>query len=94
LLDHLNQKLQNLHCKCLFFSSLPVSRSEVHDIRYRHLKLLLAAALIGVFTLNGVSPIQLVALIAFSAGVYSARFLKQNMEHDRETERPLPTSRR
>ena len=38
-------------------------------------KLLLAAALIGVFTLNGVSSIQLVAVIAFSAGVYSARFL-------------------
>jgi len=38
-------------------------------------KLLVAAASIGVFTLNGVSPIQLVAVIAFSAGVYSARFL-------------------
>jgi hypothetical protein len=44
-------------------------------------KLLVAAAAIGVFTLNGVSPIQLVAVIAFSAGVYSTRFLlgpKQN----------------
>jgi hypothetical protein len=38
-------------------------------------KLLLAVASIGVFTLNGVSPIQLVAVIAFSAGVYAARFL-------------------
>ena len=34
-------------------------------------KLLLAAALIGVFILNGVSSIQLAAVIAFSAGVYS-----------------------
>jgi hypothetical protein len=94
LLDHLNQKVQNLRCKCLFFSLLPVSRLKVHVIRYRRLKLLLAAALIGLFTLNGVSPIQLAAVIAFSAGVYTARFLKQNMEHDRENERPLPTSRR
>jgi hypothetical protein len=69
-------------------------RTEVHVIRYRSLKLLLAAALIGLFTLNGVSPIQLVAIIAFSAGVYTARLLEQNMEHDRETERPLPISRR
>ena len=38
-------------------------------------KLLVAAAAIGVFTLNGVSPIQLVAVIAFSAFVYSTRFL-------------------
>jgi hypothetical protein len=38
-------------------------------------KLLLAVASIGAFTLNGVSPIQLVAVIAFSAGVYAARFL-------------------
>jgi len=38
-------------------------------------KLFVAAASICVFTLNGVSPIQLVAVIAFSAGVYSARFL-------------------
>jgi hypothetical protein len=88
LLDHPNQKVQNLRCKCLFFSSLPVSRLKVHVIRYRRLKLLLAAALIGV------SPIQLAAVITFSAGVYTARFLKQNMEHDRENERPLPTSRR
>ena len=53
---------------------------------------------IGVFTLNGVSPIQLVAVIAFSGGVYAARFLPgtsarftRTTEHDRETERPLPT---
>ena len=38
-------------------------------------KLFVAAASICVFTLNGVSPVQLVAVIAFSAGVYSARFL-------------------
>jgi hypothetical protein len=59
----------------LLFNSLPVSRLEVYVIG-RHLKkLLLAVASIGVFTLNGVSPIQLVAVIAFSAGVYAARFL-------------------
>ena len=38
-------------------------------------KLLLTVASIGVFTLNGVSPILLVAVIAFSAGVYAAQFL-------------------
>jgi hypothetical protein len=55
-------------------------------------KLLLTVASIGVFTLNGVSPIQLVAVIAFSAGVYATRFLSptsapsnKTMEHDHET---------
>jgi hypothetical protein len=38
-------------------------------------KLLLAAVLIGLFTLNGVDQIQLVAVIAFSAGVYATRLL-------------------
>jgi len=42
----------------------------------RHMKkLLLIVASIGVFTLDGVSPVQLVAVIAFSAGVYAARLL-------------------
>jgi hypothetical protein len=55
-------------------------------------KLLLTVASIGVFTLNGVGPIQLVAVIAFSAGVCAARFLpatsaqsNSTMEHDHET---------
>jgi hypothetical protein len=76
----------------LFFNSLPVSHLNVHVIVCHLKKLLLAAASIGVFTLNGVSPIQLVAVIAFSAGVCAARFLpatsapsNSTMEHDHET---------
>jgi len=38
-------------------------------------KLLLAAAAFAVLTLNGVDAVQLVAAIAFLAGVFSARFL-------------------
>jgi hypothetical protein len=37
-------------------------------------KLLLAAAAFAVFTLNGVDAVQLVAAIAFLAGVFCARF--------------------
>jgi hypothetical protein len=37
-------------------------------------KLLLAAVLIALFTLNGVDQVQLVAVMAFSAGVYATRF--------------------
>ncbi len=94
VLHHFNLKVQNLRCKSLFFNSLPVSRLKVRVI-WCHLKLFLAAALIGLFTLNGVSSIQLVAVIAFSAGIYAARFLpgtsNRTMENDRETERPWPT---
>ncbi|MGB8629956.1 MAG: hypothetical protein WCD69_11265 [Xanthobacteraceae bacterium] len=38
-------------------------------------KLLLAAVLIALFTLNGVDQVQLVPMIAFSAVVYVTRFL-------------------
>jgi len=61
-------------CKSLFFNSLSVSRLKVHVIMCHLKKLLFTVASIGVFTLNGVSPIQLVAVIAFSAGVYATRF--------------------
>jgi hypothetical protein len=45
-------------------------------------KLLLAALLIALFTLNGVDQVQLVAVIAFSAGVYITRFLAgENQQH-------------
>jgi hypothetical protein len=45
-------------------------------------KLLLAVALIALFTLNGVDQVQLVAVIAFSAGVYVTRFLaNENRQH-------------
>jgi O-acetyl-ADP-ribose deacetylase (regulator of RNase III) len=37
-------------------------------------KLLLAAVSVTVFTLNGVNQVQLVAVIAFSAGVFAGRF--------------------
>ena len=37
-------------------------------------KLLLAAVCVAVFTFNGVNQIQLVAVIAFSAGVFAGRF--------------------
>jgi hypothetical protein len=40
-------------------------------------RLLLIAVLIGAFTLQGVDAIQLVAAIAFSAGVFSARLFDQ-----------------
>jgi hypothetical protein len=43
-------------------------------------RLLLAAVLISAFTLNGVDAIQLVAAIAFSAGVFSARFFDQRLQ--------------
>jgi hypothetical protein len=36
-------------------------------------KLLLAALAIIVFTFNGADPVQVVAVIAFTAGVYAAR---------------------
>jgi hypothetical protein len=36
-------------------------------------KLLLAALAITVFTFNGADPVQVVAVIAFTAGVYAAR---------------------
>jgi hypothetical protein len=68
------------------------SHLKVHIIGCHLKKLLLAVASIGVFTLNGVSPIQLVAMIAFSAGVYAGRSLpatsapsNRTMEHDHET---------
>jgi hypothetical protein len=45
-------------------------------------KLLLAAVLIALFTLNGVDQVQLVAVIAFSAGVYVTRFLaNESQQH-------------
>jgi hypothetical protein len=45
-------------------------------------KLLLATVLIALFTLNGVDQVQLVAVIAFSAGVYVTRFLAgENRQH-------------
>jgi len=37
-------------------------------------KLLLAAVSIAVFTLHGLDQVQLVAVIAFLAGVYAPRF--------------------
>jgi len=37
-------------------------------------KLLLAAVSVTVFPLNGVNQVQLVAVIAFSAGVFAGRF--------------------
>lgn len=37
-------------------------------------KLLLAAVSVAVFTFNGVNQVQLVAVIAFSAGVFAGRF--------------------
>jgi len=37
-------------------------------------KLLLAAISLGVFTLNGLDRVQLTAVIAFSVGVFVARF--------------------
>ena len=37
-------------------------------------KLLLAAVSVTVFTLNGVNQVQLVAVIAFSAGIFAGRF--------------------
>jgi hypothetical protein len=38
---------------------------------YHLKKLLLTVASIGAFTLNGASRVQLVAVIAFSAGIYA-----------------------
>jgi hypothetical protein len=58
-LHHFNLKAQYLRSKSLLFNSLPVSRLEVYVIGCHLKKLLLAVASIGVFTLNGVSPIQL-----------------------------------
>ena len=75
--DYFNLKVQNLRCKSLFFNSLAASRLKVHVIVCHLKKLLFTVASIDVFTLNGVSPIQLVAIIAFSAGVYAARFRTQ-----------------
>jgi hypothetical protein len=37
-------------------------------------KLLLAAVSVAVFTFNGVNQVQLVAVIAFSTGVFAGRF--------------------
>jgi hypothetical protein len=36
-------------------------------------KLLVAAVAIAVFTLNGLDPLQLVGVIAFSAGIFAER---------------------
>jgi hypothetical protein len=44
-------------------------------------KLLLAAVAIAVFTLHGLDQVQLVAVIAFSAGVYATRFLPGPQNH-------------
>jgi hypothetical protein len=45
-------------------------------------KLLLAAVSFAVFTLHGLDQVQLVAVIAFSAGVYAPRFLTgEKREH-------------
>jgi hypothetical protein len=41
-------------------------------------KLLLAAVCVAVFTFNGVNQVQLVAVIAFSAGVFAGRFEPKN----------------
>jgi hypothetical protein len=37
-------------------------------------KLLVAAVAFAVFTLNGLDPLQLVGVIAFSAGIFAERF--------------------
>lgn len=52
-------------------------------MRFRHMKkLLLAAVSLAVFTLHGLDQVQLVAVIAFSAGGYAPRLLTgENREH-------------
>jgi hypothetical protein len=50
--------------------SVKIQRRPEHNMK----KLLLAAVSFAVFTLNGLDRVQLVGVIAFSAGVFAGRF--------------------